>query len=121
MDKATQQANRTIAILSPDYFTSHFTSAEWAAAYRRDPTGELGVLVPVRVRPCDVHGLLGSIVYIDLVDQQDDVARATLLAGVQTTRLKPANAPFSPIPTVPHPSITQLPERPSFPGALQLI
>src|ERR1700737_379427 len=69
MDKATQQANRTIAILSPDYFTSHFTAAEWAAAFRRDPTGELGVLIPVRVRPCDVHGLLGSIVYIDLVDQ----------------------------------------------------
>src|SRR2546421_11262175 len=50
MDAATRQATRTIAVLSPDYFASQFTPSEWAAAFRRDPTGEQGLLLPVRVR-----------------------------------------------------------------------
>jgi TIR domain len=53
MDKAARTAERTIAVLSPDYFTSHFTPSEWAAAFRRDPKGEHRFLVPVRVRECD--------------------------------------------------------------------
>jgi hypothetical protein len=45
MDKASQQASCTIAILSPDYLTSQFTPSEWAAAFAHDPTGQLGKLV----------------------------------------------------------------------------
>src|SRR5262249_25256569 len=79
MHKATIQAARTIAVLSPDYFASRFTLSEWAAAFREDPTGEHGTLVPVRVRPCDVKGLLGQIGYIDLVGQDESMARQRLL------------------------------------------
>jgi hypothetical protein len=78
MDTAARQARRTIAVLSPDYFASQFTPSEWAAAFRRDPTGDQERLLPIRVRPCDVEGLLGQIVYIDLVDQDEATARATL-------------------------------------------
>ena len=42
MDMAAKQATRTIAVLSPDYFTSHFTSSEWEAAFVRDPRGRPG-------------------------------------------------------------------------------
>jgi hypothetical protein len=49
MDAATRLATRTIAVLSPDYFTSQFTRDEWAAAYHRN------ALLPVRVRLCDVE------------------------------------------------------------------
>ena len=42
MDAAARQATRTIAVLSPDYFSSKFTRAEWAAAFKRDPTGDQG-------------------------------------------------------------------------------
>ena len=112
MDSATKQAERTIAVLSPDYFASRFTPSEWAAAFRRDPKGEQGILVPVRVRPCDVEGLLGQIVYIDLVDQDEQAAQATLLARVKRERHKPKSPPAFP------PGAHTLPERPSFPGAL---
>src|SRR6266536_1571753 len=44
MDRATRQAERTIAVLSPDYFASRFTSAQWTAAFHRDPQGEQGIL-----------------------------------------------------------------------------
>ncbi|HEY6287722.1 MAG TPA: toll/interleukin-1 receptor domain-containing protein, partial [Ktedonobacteraceae bacterium] len=78
MDAATRHATCTIAVLSPDYFASQFTQSEWAAAFRRDPTGAQRLLMPVRMRPCDVEGLLGQIVYLDLVDQDEATARATL-------------------------------------------
>ena len=112
MDSATKQAEQTIAVLSPDYFASRFTRPEWAAAFRRDPKGEQGILVPVRVRSCDVEGLLGQIVYIDLVDQNEQAAQSTLLARVKRERHKPTSPPT--FPSVAH----TLPERPSFPGAL---
>src|SRR6266436_4980277 len=40
MDKASQQASRTIALLSPDYLASEFTQPEWAAAFVLDPTSQ---------------------------------------------------------------------------------
>src|SRR5260370_15009929 len=66
MDQATKDAERTIAVLSLDYFASGFTPSEWAAAFRRDPRGKLGLILPIRVRQCDVEGLLGQVVYVDL-------------------------------------------------------
>ena len=50
MHEAALQADRTIAVLSPDYLTARFTQPEWQAAFAQDPTGEKGLLVPVRVR-----------------------------------------------------------------------
>src|SRR5947209_3986754 len=60
MDKAAREAARTIAILSPDYLNADYPKSEWAAAFKRDPTGERGILLPVRVQKCEVEGLLGS-------------------------------------------------------------
>ena len=83
MDKAAKQADRTIAVLSPNYFNSSFTPSEWASAFAADPTGEKRKLVPVRVAQCDITGLLGQIVYIDLVGLEEEVARERLLAQMQ--------------------------------------
>ena len=68
MDKAATVARCTIAVLSPDYLSARYTQPEWAEAFRRDPKSEKGALLPVRVRKCEIEGLLGSIIYIDLVD-----------------------------------------------------
>jgi len=110
MDNAAKTAERTIAVLSPDYFKSNFTPSEWAAAFRRDPKGEQHFLVPVRVRECNVEGLLGQVVYIDLVGQDEQKAHAQLLAGVRRERAKPSVPPT--FPTIP----PTIPERPVFPG-----
>jgi hypothetical protein len=47
MHHSAQEAQCTLAVLSPDYLTSGFAEAEWAAAFAQDPTGELGLLLPV--------------------------------------------------------------------------
>lgn len=67
MDSALKAAKRTIAVLSPDYLTAPFPQSEWAAAFAKDPVGEQRSLIPVRVRECKPEGLLGQIVYVDLV------------------------------------------------------
>jgi hypothetical protein len=123
MDKAAKLAERTIAVLSPAYFASNYTPSEWAAAFRRDPKGELGLLVPVRVEDCDVEGLLGSIVYIDLVSNpplDDAQARERLLTGVKRGRAKPAGVSFPGLssPTV---QVSLDRPRPAFPGSLPSI
>jgi hypothetical protein len=54
---------------------SRFGEAEWRAAFVKDPTGEQGLLVPVRVQECQPPGLLASLVYIDLADTDEATAK----------------------------------------------
>jgi tetratricopeptide (TPR) repeat protein len=94
MQEATTSAQRTIAVLSPAYFGSDFSEAEWRSAFVKDPTGELGLLVPVRVQPCEPPGLLASRVYVDLVGADEAAARKRLLAAVDPGRPRPTTAAF---------------------------
>src|SRR5436305_4085184 len=90
MDQASKFAQRTIPVLSPAYLASDYAFAEWAAAFRHDPKGKDGCVLPVRIQRCEVEGLLGPLVYIDLVDLDEQHARNQLLAGVRHGRTKPA-------------------------------
>jgi tetratricopeptide (TPR) repeat protein len=113
MQRAATEAERTIAVLSPDYLGARFTQPEWAATFAQDPMGEKGMLLPVRVRECDLKGLLPQIIYIDLVGLDEVVAQDALLAGVRRGRAKPT-AP----PGFPGVAPRAVPQRPRFPGAL---
>jgi hypothetical protein len=98
MQQAVQQADRTIAVISRAYFRSRFGEAEWRVAFRRDPTGESGVLVPVRVEDCDPPGLLSTRVYVDLVGADEAAARERLLTGLRRGQRpgRPVTAPVFP-------------------------
>ena len=79
-------ADATIAVLSPDFLAENLERPEWAAAYAQDPTGERGILIPVRVRDCDLDAAFPEIAFIDLTGLEEAPARATLLAGVRARR-----------------------------------
>ncbi len=96
MNQAAATAERTIAVLSPDYLSSRFTRPEWEAAFAQDPTGEHGVLLPVRIREYSTRGLLPQVVDIDLVGLDEAAATETLLAGVRRERAKPKIVPGFP-------------------------
>jgi serine/threonine protein kinase len=113
MDRALTLAPRLVAVLSPQYLSSLYTQPEWAAAFRHDPKGEQSLLIPVRVQRCEVTGLLGPIVYVDLVGRDEATARQRLLAAVRHERAKPAQAPAFPQ-TMQHTISKQL----NFPGDL---
>ena len=90
MQKATTTAKRTIAVLSPAYFTSQFGEAEWRVAFANDPSGEQRRLIPVRVADFAPAGLLATRIYIDLVGKDRQTARTALLEGVKG---QPATVP----------------------------
>ena len=113
MQKASQDAERTIAVLSPNYLTAQFTQPEWAAAFAQDPTGEKGLLIPIRVRECDLKGLIHQIIYIDLIGLEEDAAKDELLKGISVGRAKPVNTP-----DFPGGASSAVPRRPRFPGAI---
>ncbi len=96
MQRALAETERTVAVFSPSYLRAEFPAAEWAAAFAADPTGGGRRLVPVRVAPCRPDGLLGSIVYVDLVGLDEDAARSRLLAAIRNERSKPAAPPAFP-------------------------
>jgi len=113
MDEATKRAERILLVLSPAYLTSDYAFTEWATSFRHDSRGKQGRVLPVRIQHCEVEGLLGPIVYIDLVDLDEPLARERLLAGVQRERAKPVTVPF---PASASPSVSL--DRPVFPGSL---
>ena len=96
MDRATKEAERTIAVLSDDYLKALYTQPEWAEAFRRNPTGEKSLLLPVRVQESSLSGLLAAIVYIDLVGLDEKSAKSTLLNRIRSERDKPEQAPDFP-------------------------
>lgn len=102
MNRASAAARRTIVILSPASLSSGFVESEWATAFAQDPTGIHRKLVPVRVEECNIAGLLGQIVYVDLVGKTDAEAVRELLAGVEPGRSKPVAAPAFPGPAAVH-------------------
>ena len=107
MQKAAEEADRTIAVLSPDYLESAYAQQEWASALAADPTGKGGKLLPVRVRECEPKGLLTQVVYVDLVGLSDLAASNTLLSGINRDRAKPGAPPQFPSATT---------QSPHFPG-----
>ena len=132
MDRAAQTTERTILVLSPSYVQSEYTFAEWAARFRRDPKGTHCLLLPIRIQPCNVEGLLGPIVYIDLVGCDEQTAHERLLAGVPRGRVKPARVSFpvsqqagfeGPAFPAPLPSIWTIPypRNPVFTGRLAFL
>ena len=66
MDEASRIGARTIAVLSPDYLSADFTKPEWHAAFAADPSGEKRKLIPIRVRKCELEGLLRIRNYLEI-------------------------------------------------------
>jgi tetratricopeptide (TPR) repeat protein len=109
MHQAIQQTKRTIAVLSGRYLASIFASAEWHATFAKDPTGQAGLLVPVRIQDCEPPGLLRTRVYIDLVGLEEQVAAERLRAALGPSRARPAGR-------LPFPGGPAKPAAASFPG-----
>jgi len=120
MQRALESTHRAITVLSPRYLQSAYAQAEWAAAFADDPTGEKGLLIPVRIEQCELMGLHKAIVYIDLVQKDKDEARSFLLQQVEHVitkkRQKPESEPVFPGLAKATPSAASQPPR--FPGML---
>lgn len=111
MQKGLTTADHVIAVLSAAYEQSDFATAEWAAAFATDPTGTKRKLIGVRVEDYQPIGLLGPIVYVDIVGQDAEDADQLIVDAIETgqpaTPHPPAAHQHTPIarptaPVVPH-------------------
>lgn len=95
MNKATMQAARTIAVLSPDYFASKFTPSEWAAAFRAlageflPPASQGHILLTTRAS--STRGL-AKLVGVDTLDLEDGTHFLLRRAGLLTDDASVASA-----------------------------
>ena len=98
MNRAARRARRTLGVLSPKALQAPYVWQEWAQRLAEDPVGEQRALVLVRVAPCEPEGLLGPVVYVDLVGLDEGAARALLreelVAAVRGRRPLPADQQF---------------------------
>jgi len=115
---AIKSASHTIAVLSPDYLDILEKHVEWSSILRPDPTNEQGILLPVQVRECrnQLRASLPFITYIDLVGQNEEEARKSLLTGINRIRSKP-------LASTKHPDVVahSVVEQPRFPASLPAI
>ena len=109
MNEASKECECTIAVISQNYVDALYTHPEWHAALREDPRSLKRKLIPIRIDNIDIQGLLGSIVYIDLVGHEEESAKEVLLKGVSKDAPE-RKAPFpgriepsKPKSAVPHP------------------
>jgi hypothetical protein len=87
MNDGLRRSRQVIAVLSPDYLRSEFATSELNAALGSDPIGRERKLIPVRVRPCQLDGMLATRVYVDLVGKESAVAVESLIQGVEAARI----------------------------------
>jgi hypothetical protein len=83
MHRALSSARRVIAVLSNQYLESVHGEAEWRAAYEADPSGELGILIPVRIDDVRPRGLLATRIFVDIGSLPAEQAQRALLEGVR--------------------------------------
>ena len=86
------QARHTIALLSPDYLNVDNVQQEWKAILVQSQQQEQRLLLPIRIRECTPQGIFASIQYLDLVGQDEEIAREMLLQFVRQSLSKPASS-----------------------------
>jgi WD40 repeat protein len=95
-DRAVQEAQQTLLLLSPDALKDPEAQAIWSALYYPNEVVKLKTLIPVKVLACEPAGLLRSRSTIDLTYLSEEEARQTLLQGLDPNRQKPEEAPIYP-------------------------
>lgn len=91
MQKATENCDRVILVVSQAYFESDFTSPEWEAFFLKDPKGEARKVIPILVEKVRVSGMLASIIHINFWGKEEQECVDALINGISDVkpRVKP--------------------------------
>ena len=95
MQQATTHSRQTIMVLSDSYIEALYVHPEWAAAFKQDPISSDRKLLPIRIAPCTLPGMLASLTYVDLVGKTEAESQELLLKSLQA-RAKPTAQPTFP-------------------------
>lgn len=81
--EALTECKKLIIILSKSYLESKWCEAEWTAKYIEQMKSFDQRIIPIRIEPVNLSGLLSSIIYIDIVDKDETDAEKLILSGIQ--------------------------------------
>lgn len=87
MRRALDASDQLIAVFSPAYFQSQYTSLELETMQGSDPLGAKRSVIPVRIANCQIPRMFSDLVYIDLAGKTQPEARRALIAGVRAARI----------------------------------
>lgn len=102
INESLENCKKLMLILSNRYFTSKWCEAEWTSKLAEGIRLQSSAVIPVRVEAISVDGLLGPIVYIDLVDKTEEEAAAAILNGVRETVERRNNSSPYPLYNIKH-------------------
>ncbi|MGH8885161.1 MAG: toll/interleukin-1 receptor domain-containing protein [Egibacteraceae bacterium] len=109
MNAALEDAGRLVMVASERYWNSVMATAEWTAAFARNPA----LLVPIRIEEVAPPGLLAPIVYIDIFGVAEAEARARIVEALPGPVRPPGPVRFPGGARWPStPAIFQAPRRP---------
>lgn len=83
IDESLKECNKLLIVLSRAYLESKWCEAEWTSKIRDTVENGTRSVIPVRVEPVELKGLLSPVVYIDIVDKTEDMARQLLIDGIK--------------------------------------
>lgn len=82
INEALLECKKLIVILSQSYLKSKWCEAEWTSKLSEQIKLNERRIIPIRIEPVDLQGLLSPIVYIDIVDKSESEAEQEILSGV---------------------------------------
>ncbi|MDE6016578.1 MAG: toll/interleukin-1 receptor domain-containing protein, partial [Acetatifactor sp.] len=88
INEALLECKRLIVILSQNYLKSKWCEAEWTSKLAEQIESNERRIIPIRVEPVDLKGLLSPIVYIDIVDKTEAEAKEKILQGIEDKTIR---------------------------------
>lgn len=91
INEALIECNKLIVILSQNYLKSKWCEMEWTSKVAEQINLEEKQIIPIRVEPVEVKGLLAPIVYIDIVDKSEIEAKEKILTEIKDKSIRKSN------------------------------
>lgn len=88
INEALLECEKLIVILSEGYLKSEWCEAEWTSKLAEQIKLKERRIIPIRIEPVDLKGLLSPIVYIDIVDKSEDEAKQRILTGIRSNDIR---------------------------------
>jgi hypothetical protein len=83
INEALLECKKLVVILSESYLKSKWCEAEWTSKLAEQIELNERRIIPIRIEPVDVKGLLSPIVYIDIVDKSENEAKQEILKKIE--------------------------------------
>lgn len=88
INEALSECQKLIVILSENYLKSKWCEAEWTSKLTEQIALKERRIIPIRIEPVDLKGLLSPIVYIDIVDKSENETKDEILKGIKNDNVR---------------------------------